>query len=1403
MADMKQIFTYPSNSGTDWIDPNYIGDANSGLTRRADELLAGAYKSWSNLDPVSDLGTTNSELMQNLSKFINYFEDNKLIENLTFYDFWYNPMVVGTKKLIDGENVTATATNPMVVTTSNTHEYEDGMKIDTTNINGTWGDAINNGIITDMYVKVINNTTLQIAQDSSLTNIIGFDPNSPFTIGTEKLTLTNGTLNNEVKVDLTGAGVSGVTDGQAMQINSLADITYNYWGGTATEPSPWNSPNNSGKLPGSTRYLKNTASPDVYEVYNDSGLTNRTTLGAIAPNYNVNNLHSHIALDVVDYGTFYPKTDAQGKAQVRHLYAGGPNPPIPPIPGDQLEIYITPSQLVKFTNGEYWGPTRDFLNPYDVTNAQPYWLEYSHAETALYQEYIYNVYSDAARTIRVDWSTEAQIGLGTPSASNNNITIIQTDLSDSASYKEQSTDTNATLQSLSSIYIERTAEDGDPITITGFDNQFPNNPYYIKRKGSSDWWDIYKDSALTQLYTIADSPGIPSTIKTSMAGNGLTGVGGGVIKDQIKLTYGSEAWPTGVGLTNNYQGGVISSTMIAEKDMPDWGITSGQTLNASYDSNTTYWTIDNSSQQTITLIDANAPDLPYADGVEVPSGQTYSQFKFPGADKNDPASYRVPMFWADTATHGNLGTFDFNALQGSSTNRIIFPTTSVWPYQQLDITVTDGSGVVQGSYLLMFAENSEWNNFVTTGAINCTPNVNSGSTSSIAFTSPITDSDKYGHLTNNNNSTVWARNKAEYYALPNTSSDIWDMDMHISDTNDWYDYSGVDTFLVPDTWMGGNNYKLKLLPKGTSGAPTSDEVISGSSYSWEYVIGEDSTKHWAKPINRVKDATTNSGYPTSAILTGSTLAWNLHSVDWDDGDQINLYYVDGTTPQGGYTILYAKNLATSGHYEFYTDQALTNPYATSSFTSGFTAANLVGVSTAGVILETFEPVASGLKWIPYNLVSTVTNQAQITGTRKTVWKKSSDFVYDFNDTLWAKTWSLDLGTIDLPNKVYEAGGNDVSPTGLVVAPTVINGAELQVSGLTLVDTTAGQIAPASDEPYPYELDTVDIIMPGNKVYSYQDSSNVTQYAAQIDTKYWKPGDTSATTYASTGETSAQITIGVNGSGYLQSATLVEEPDAEGRYANNDPILIPLIDLPDQYVPPTPTPAELEDVWDTDDEWATDGFNSAKEWPDHVTPMSAVINYNSPTLVNNSQSGIKYTRSVGHTKWRLEVEYPPMSAEDFQKFHAIAQAAHGQSTPFYFNLKNKDGTSILWRDFYDQVNTTTSPLLKNDITPGDTTMLVEGFSSNEADAFKRGEVFIDGNNENGFLHTSLSGTSSNIFGEAKIRTPWPFRTTQTAGNKIYKNPSHAVVTLADDNFEYQVDVNNYYYVSVAFDLDNWK
>jgi len=331
------------------------------------------------------------------------------------------------------------------------------------------------------------------------------------------------------------------------------------------------------------------------------------------------------------------------------------------------------------------------------------------------------------------------------------------------------------------------------------------------------------------------------------------------------------------------------------------------------------------------------------------------------------------------------------------------------------------------------------------------------------------------------------------------------------------------------------------------------------------------------------------------------------------------------------------------------------------------------------------------------------------------------------------------------------------------------------------------------------MSAIDIVLPGNEAYTYKDTNGDTQPGAVIDTvRYWKAGATSPTLTTTTGETAPDVTVAVNSSGYLASTTLGAN---KGRFQTGDDILFQIDSQDSTYVPPSQTIAEQQDNWDTNDEWASAGFDTRKEWPHHVTPASAEINYNSPTITNNSQSGIKYTRSVGHTKWTLDVTYPPMDADEFRIFHAIAQAAQGQSIPFYFVLQNKDGVSILWKEWSELVNG--QPRFRDGYDAGTTTVLLEGFDSDASNVFLQGEVFVDGANENGNLHTCLNDVDSNIFGEAKIRLAYPLRGSSTAGQKLYKNPYHAVVTLANDNFSYSVGSNGFYNVSVQFDLDGWK
>lgn len=349
------------------------------------------------------------------------------------------------------------------------------------------------------------------------------------------------------------------------------------------------------------------------------------------------------------------------------------------------------------------------------------------------------------------------------------------------------------------------------------------------------------------------------------------------------------------------------------------------------------------------------------------------------------------------------------------------------------------------------------------------------------------------------------------------------------------------------------------------------------------------------------------------------------------------------------------------------------------------------------------------------------------------------------------------------------------------------------TSITPVDSTTGQLLLNNPNNRNHFAKDLEVINFGNTVYLQRTGASTYANNPELSTDYYPIDRALTRSFATIGPT---VNITSNASGYLTGVTL----NNVGRMPEGKKMLT-FKTVADTYTPPALTLAEQEDVFDTDDEWASDGYNADKEWPNHVSPQSANIVYNSPTIVNTSSSGIKYTRSMGHTKWQLEVTYPPMDVNDFKKFHAIAQAAHGQSTPFFFNLKNKDDVQILWKDTYS-AGTTKHIRLREPASVGDTLLTVDGFLSNVG-AFERGEVFIDGENENGNLHTALNTVDSNIYGEAKIRTPWPMRKAQTAGQKIYKHPAHAVVTLAEDNFNYSVDQNNYYYVTVMFDLDNWK
>lgn len=373
--------------------------------------------------------------------------------------------------------------------------------------------------------------------------------------------------------------------------------------------------------------------------------------------------------------------------------------------------------------------------------------------------------------------------------------------------------------------------------------------------------------------------------------------------------------------------------------------------------------------------------------------------------------------------------------------------------------------------------------------------------------------------------------------------------------------------------------------------------------------------------------------------------------------------------------------------------------------------------------------------------------------------------------------------------------------------------EVHTSGVGII-ALRGQL----DRKY---ISAVDIVSGGNEVYQYQNSSNVTTNGARCDTKVYYIKGSSQETAHPTGETLVQgtpgstttgtggptLTVNVDGNGRMSSITTPVRSNGGG-FDDDTKLLLTFRSKADEYVA---SATYAEDVWDTDDEWDTDAFNTSKRWPTHIAPAGARIIVNQPSSVTASQNGTKYVRSSGVIRHQLELTYPPMTYDDFREFEAVVEAARGQATPFYLQVTNLDSPGkdvLLQRTDTNKDGGLTSPYdvrLREAMAVGDKTAIVEGFPGNQSDVFLRGEYIIAelGYGDGQLVQVINDDVDSNIYGEAKIRVPYGARVANTVGTQWYKNPSHIIVTLADDEFEYNVGTDELYRFQCRFDFDEFK
>jgi len=371
----------------------------------------------------------------------------------------------------------------------------------------------------------------------------------------------------------------------------------------------------------------------------------------------------------------------------------------------------------------------------------------------------------------------------------------------------------------------------------------------------------------------------------------------------------------------------------------------------------------------------------------------------------------------------------------------------------------------------------------------------------------------------------------------------------------------------------------------------------------------------------------------------------------------------------------------------------------------------------------------------------------------------------------------------------------------------------------------------------YQMAGNNIRSPGRNSYFYQDTNNNSQPGAVYDfTKFWRPGQTSA--FTPTYITTPTGTPNVNSSGFLTGTSDLEGFPKRGLFTlaglgltssvniENTAILsgspakpathviekvglFPINAKADEYVTPTPY---APDVFDTDDEWVDTGFTDThKLWPKHVTPSSIQFTVNQPTSTAVSQSGIKYARTSGVVKYQLEVNYAPMSASDWKKFEALALAAQGQSMPFYFDLRNYSNNMgstvhLFYNERTDSQNTaiTNNLRIKDPVSAGGKLILLEGLQASQTKVFERGDVLIGPRNGNGNLYYVINDNpTSNKFGEVKARVAYGPRQAKDGDTRMFRNPSHVVVTLGEDSYEFSKNADGFYRASFRFDFDEFK
>jgi len=523
----------------------------------------------------------------------------------------------------------------------------------------------------------------------------------------------------------------------------------------------------------------------------------------------------------------------------------------------------------------------------------------------------------------------------------------------------------------------------------------------------------------------------------------------------------------------------------------------------------------------------------------------------------------------------------------------------------------------------------------------------------------------------------------------------------------------------------------------------------------------------------------------------------------------------GTANQTGVTYFLKPHTYddTTTSFEMYTDSGLSTPAtineplittATKAYTSSGTV-TLQGQTYADWGISDADKTKLRNEVYGYARVFATDNSVSGTFTGKSASTKTIGTSRDFTQDFFIEAGSL---TFNVKNKNdFDGSSTNVNQDFIIggSSPNVTITIEFietaKTDGgwyryLSNATTDDGMIMMKNADTETFEVKQAVIYNPGNTAYKKQTGASTFVAGARYKGISYLPNSSSSVTPTTM---PPDNTIAVNSDGFITGISYsgTYNDASRGTFTSITSQYLPIIAAADTYSAPALTTAEAEDVFDMDTEWDSTGFDTTKIWPNHILPTNAVWTYNQPNQTSVSQNGTKYVRNFGVNKWQVEFTYPPMTADNFRKFHSRVQKAKGQFHPFYFEVK-KDGDH--WLFGYNNLSTSPNPIRFKSVS--NSQILVEGFPYPYGPV-PEGSLIIAGVNNNGQLHTITNEEDANRFGEIKFRLAYAPSSGLSAGDEVYMKPSHMIVSLSEDGFEYNKDTADRYQFTVKFDLDEFK